>query len=669
LMRMNSDAASDAFRPDLPAGCDRFTHADMDSIAAGDHDEDMASAMASHLADCEFCRQRFDEILRRPFPGVAAPLEGFAGLDPDEKSARLAARLRPRYPRPRDFEPGDVIGPYEILDRVGKGGSSVVYECLDHRMGRRVAVKVLVHQSFDESRMARLEREARTLAQLDHPGIVRAYEIDTCYEPPFIVMELVTGGSSQNLLADGPMPPLLAARAIADVAEALHDAHMRGIVHRDIKPSNLLVVDSPLAGITPASDAPRLKITDFGLARDLKSESGLTSTGAILGTPAYMSPEQTRGGEIGLRSDIYSLGAVLYEFLIGRPPLAGGSAVETLRMIQDEEPVTPRAILPIIPVDLETICLKCLRKKPEERYGSARELAEDLNRFLEGRPIMARPLEIHQKLWRWARRNRSLAVALGCSALLATALTAASVRFAIVQGRLRREADANAARAETNAKRLAATAQELLIESDQTRNFMFTGIQNLEEIARNLANVTDEEQARSLSEKARTLNDAAVERYLTRTSVKGGNLKGEKLETLFRDGHNLIIFGVKDQGLQVLDRIRKMALASRPGDPDFERLRKLGTLSDYAIARERTSLGQKESALDSLIEAWQRFGFDPGEPGLHFEDIYLRKIVLDEILKLTAGDEPAISKLTAADRARIEAESNRLAELQKESNP
>lgn len=648
-----------------PDECDTYAYAELEAIIDGRSTEDEAEELSVHLAECADCRARIDVLLARL---NAMTPKSVVRLEDDETAGAgqaFRARIQPVYPRFRILGPGDSIGRFEISKVLGKGGTSIVYECLDHRMCRRVAVKVLNRNAFDDTNLARLEREARSLAQLNHPGIVRAFEIHTQHDPPFIVLEMVGGGTAQDLLKDGPLPYLDAARLIADLAEAVHQAHERGILHRDIKPSNLLIEDRDWLDVKPRIRTKRLRISDFGLARPLSDSSVLTSTNAIVGTPAYMSPEQTLGREtqIGAASDIYSLGVVLYEFLIGRPPLVADTALRSMQRTQEEEPLAPRSIMKIIPVDLETICLKCLRKKPEERYSSAMDLAFDLRKFLDGRPIVARPVGKIEKVCRWINRNRSLSAALAASAILAVGLIAVTVRFAIVQKKLRIEADSNAAKARLNADRFESTAKEMLIESDRTRNFMFTGIQNLDSIARELSDVRNHEDAVRLSEKAKSLNTAAVRKYVSRTGIADGNPKGEKIDMIFRDGRNLIILGMKEIGVEQFDRIKKLAHASRPDDPDYDRLQKFGTLIALIMADEIATDEKPDEALRHLLEAWLNLGFPEDPSGVDREFLYVRKMLLDRLLESAKHDHAPPERLSAEQKSRIEIESRMIEKL------
>jgi predicted Ser/Thr protein kinase len=304
------------------------------------------------------------------------------------------------------------LGDYELLEEVARGGMGVVYLARQMSLGRNVAVKMILHGVLaGDTAIARFKAEAAAAAGLSHPNIVAIHEIGEHQGRHFFSMEFVTGRTLAELVRDGPLPTRVAAGYLERVAAAVHYAHERGVLHRDLKPSNIII---------DGQDRPR--VTDFGLAKRFGSDSDLTLTGQVVGTPAYMSPEQAGGtnyGTVDARSDVYSLGAVLYHLVCGLAPFSGESATQILRKVADLEPVAPRLLNPGLPRDLETICLKCLAKEPSRRYGSALELADDLGRFLNGRPILARPASRVEKLWRWAGRQPALAAALvGCVVIL-----------------------------------------------------------------------------------------------------------------------------------------------------------------------------------------------------------------------------------------------------------
>jgi hypothetical protein len=311
---------------------------------------------------------------------------------------------------------------YRILGELGRGGMGVVYQAWQESLDRPVALKVILageHAGPEERR--RFQTEAEAAARLQHPNIVQVYEVGEHLRRPFFSMELVEGTSLADQ-AGGELPtPRAAAALIAALARAVDHAHRRGIVHRDLKPANVL--------LTPDGTP---KITDFGLAKRLDRGDSQTQSGAILGTPAYMAPEQAAGKtkEIGPAADLYALGTLLYEQLAGRPPFRADTPLETLQRVVSEEPAPPRRERPAVPADLEAICLQCLRKEPARRYASARELAEDLERFLQGEPVRARRPGALERLRRAAGRHREIVWAsVGAVVALALALLCGGFLF------------------------------------------------------------------------------------------------------------------------------------------------------------------------------------------------------------------------------------------------
>jgi serine/threonine-protein kinase len=290
---------------------------------------------------------------------------------------------------------------YEMEAVLGRGGMGVVYKARHPRLNRAVALKMLLAGPYaGPGELERFFREAQTVAGLRHANIVQVHEAGDVDGRPYFAMEFVEGGSLAQNLTGKPQPPRQAAALVATVAEAVHTAHQRGVVHRDLKPGNILLT----ADGTP-------KLTDFGLARQLDSAGGLTQSGAPVGTPSYMAPEQAEGKsrDIGPMVDVYALGAILYELLTGRPPFRGATAAETVQQVIHQEPAPPCRLNASVPRDLETVCLKCLQKDAQRRYPSAVALAEDLGRWQRGEPVAARPVTRVERVLRWAGRNRMAA--------------------------------------------------------------------------------------------------------------------------------------------------------------------------------------------------------------------------------------------------------------------
>lgn len=602
--------------------CPEFTLQDLVEFSEGLLPTLRHKTILNHLSYCQTCETELarlihhSQLVTKPNPKPVTDSSEFE-----------AFRARLQLPSEPDIQIdfGEFIGPFELVDKLGKGGSSTVYQCIDPYMRRRVAVKVLNPRLFDSSSLSRLELEARTLAKLDHPGIVRAYEIKPYHYPPYIVMELAAGGSSANLIKKSPLSPTLAARLVASVARAVQHAHDQGILHRDIKLSNLLVVQS----FDPDKPIPldiSLKVSDFGLARAMGTDSKISSINAIVGTPAYMSPEQSRGNqnEVGTASDIYSIGVVLYEFLIGRPPLVSDNTMLTLRMVNEVEPLSPRLIQSVIPRDLDTICMKCLRKDPAERYGSAKELADDLDRFLDNRSILARPIAPVLKLFRWCNRNKALAASLFGILTLLTLLFVMSITFAIVQRDLRKKVEVSATLYKN-------AATEAGLDNDAFRTLLFSSVDMLSKFAEELDNVQNHRDAVLLSTKTKDLNRLLINSYLKRPYLQK-ELTGDMVDVHFRDAMALRNAGFLDQSITMLNRICDLAYQAKPGDKDYLRLISAGNRSAQSIGKMLIDQQRRDEARAVMHKAWKAMPFDPDMPGLVALNLFERKSLLTTLL-------------------------------------
>ena len=300
------------------------------------------------------------------------------------------------------------FGDYELLEEIARGGMGVVYKARQLSLNRIVALKMILAGQFaSEADVQRFHAEAKAAANLQHPGIVAIHEVGVYEDQHYFSMDYIQGQSLSDLLSHGPLPPAEAAGLVRTVAEAVHYAHQHGVIHRDLKPANVLL-----------DEQGHPRVTDFGLAKLVTAKESLTATGAVMGTPGYMPPEQASGGkQVGPAADVYSLGATLYALVTGRPPFRAGADLDALLLVLEGEPIPPRRLNRAVDRNLETICLKCLEKDPRRRYGSALEMAEDLGRYLDGDPIVARPLGPWGRLNRWARRCPALAATLVALAL------------------------------------------------------------------------------------------------------------------------------------------------------------------------------------------------------------------------------------------------------------
>lgn len=315
-------------------------------------------------------------------------------VEPDQKTIDGLVIPRRSYQKIPGLPPA--FGPYRLSEPLGFGGMSVVYRAEHLELKRDVALKILDSTAIDA--VSRIQAEAQMIAGLKHPHIVQVFDTGTVVDRPYLALELMDAGSLDDLLTEQVLPARKAADVLLKIAEATSVAHQEGVIHRDLKPANVLI---------SADHEP--KLADFGLARNMNSQSQ-TMSGALLGTPGYMSPEQTTGGEPTVAMDVYGLGGILYACLTGRPPFRGASVPDTLTMIRHVDPVPVRQLVPSIPVDLESICLKCLQKSAADRYPTAQHLADDLKAFLDGRTVVARPTTRLQKVSRWCRRNPPVAL-------------------------------------------------------------------------------------------------------------------------------------------------------------------------------------------------------------------------------------------------------------------
>lgn len=432
-----------------------LTTGQLQDYLAGELAESEVHPIEAHLQECSVCRHAVCAVL--PLANdesespVAEPMDlALSSLDSESRRELLAiAAFQQAVPASRVAAaytakpPGSLPPRYTPVRFLGAGGMGEVWEVFDSLVGRSLAVKFLAPHTAGVQSLQRFLKEASLLGRLGHRGIMQIHEVVTESAAPAILMELVSGPSLQVFLAGHVASERAAAAFVSELCEAVQHAHDQQIVHRDLKPSNILLRPGPNAVDTPLSrdlSAWQPVLTDFGTARMLGDQT-ITVAGQLVGTPAYMAPEQAGGGnDSGTAVDIYGLGVILYELLTGRPPFLADSPVVLLELVKNGEPSSPRLLRPDLARDLENICLKCLSVAPSDRYQSADLLRQDLQAFLDGRPVTARQLSWPVRTFRWCRRNRRLAMLLSALAGTLLMISAQSVYFGVTQRNLREQA-------------------------------------------------------------------------------------------------------------------------------------------------------------------------------------------------------------------------------------
>ena len=418
------------------------------ALSLGQLNEADLVELTAHLGDCLECCRRIDQLasddrlvsrLRQSAAGVQKVVITAAG---QRSAVRALRQSREPTSATRSRDPEAVpavlsaapkqVGDYDILAEVGRGGMGVVYKARHRGLHRLAALKMVLAGEFaSPTQELRFRLEAELAARVQHPNIVQVYEIGSYEGRPFLALEWVEGGSLANRLDGKPWPAGEAAALIETLARAIDVAHNQGVVHRDLKPANILLQDdrggtsngdgtsSGSEFIPHPSSLILPKITDFGLAQPIEGGQTMTQSGFLVGTPGYMAPEQASGKRalVGPATDIHALGVMLYQLLTGQLPFQRDSTLELLRAVTFDEPARPRRLEPRLPRDLEAITLHCLEKEPSRRYPSALELAEDLERFRDGKQVVARPVGAVARLARAGRRRPLVALLLALLAV------------------------------------------------------------------------------------------------------------------------------------------------------------------------------------------------------------------------------------------------------------
>ena len=562
-------------------------------------------------------RARFTE-----HPDVVAA--AFAVFEPGAKTLvapdglARSAILTDRLTQPGEVLPNAELGPaaldalreagYEILGELGRGGMGVVYLAHKVALNRRCALKmILAGGHAGKAALTRFRAEAEAIARLQHPDIVQIYHVGEVNGLPYLELEYLPGGSLDRLLDGVPWPPSTAAKLVETLARAIAEAHHQGIIHRDLKPANILLD----AGRRP-------KVADFGLAKVLGSDDGLTKTQTILGSPSYMAPEQAEGNSrgVGATTDVYALGAIFYELLTGRPPFRAATALETLALVRETDPVPPSRFQPGLPRAAEIICLKCLEKTPGRRYPTAEALAEDLGRFLAGESILAQAAPPWQLAWRWTRRRPTVAAALGVSVAALVVILGAGVYY---NARLREAAQnaRSAARSAVAQRNLALSAYDQLVFDVQERlgvsaatrparrALLNTAIQGLDQIAK-----STEGAAPDLSRAVAHAKLGAIYREvgLAAEAHRQLDLARELAERLAAASPPIL--PPPNASRDALAGIGGLSVEAGHPDAALKPLRKVVALSERIADREPNRPGVRRGLIDAYLQLGRAYGFN-----------------------------------------------------------
>lgn len=645
----------------------------LESWLLGRLSNDEAEPLEMHVLECPVCGRRADALPARDefiddlrvgsvatemteMPEVGRVIRRLTQLPRTDTPSSGTATAVPSLASEDGFldppqGPGEIgrIRAFSVVKVLGHGGMGVVYQAWQSRPRRLVALKA----GRTRLRLARQHNEPEIVARLQHPHIIPVYEVGEHYGVPYFTMEFMEGGSLAQRLAAAALAPRDAAELVRTLASTVDYAHQQGVVHRDLKPSNVLLTRQGVP-----------KIGDFGLAKELNpsGEPGAqTETGALLGTPSYMAPEQTQGGPDGSGPavDIHALGAILYECLTGRPPYKAPSVVETIDQVRNGEPLAPSRLVPKLPRDLQTICLKCLQKDPRKRYATARDLADDLGRFLRGEPIVARATSALERAWKWTRRRPLVATLAGLCLASVIGLIVAAVLY---EHRLRGELDntdralglaqAEGARADANYREAGETVRRMLFRTGDPR---YAAVPRLQELRRQQV-----EDALAFYERiaAQQSEDPAVQADVAWGCVEAGKLhlmlgRTTQGHASLRRAIDLTTLLAQDRPDDVrLKMLRADALVSYvgPQDDDALRLQEEGVaLLTQLVQNHPTTLGARSQLADGLINLGAgymlRGRFEEALP------VLVRSVELSAIL---AGEESTdIARSRRLARARI----------------
>lgn len=507
---------------------------------------------------------------------------------------------------------------YQILHKLGQGGMGSVYLAIDNKLGRQVAIKVISHAALDSKKsLDRFNSEIQTVAGLKHPNIAQLYSAGEKDGIPWFVMEFVDGETLDQQIGTSPLEPKAAATLIRKLAEAMDYCHRQGIVHRDLKPSNILM---------DTESVP--KIADFGLAKALEDDNSTTRTGEIVGTPSYMAPEQASGStrQIGPPTDVYGLGAIFYHALTGRTPFAAPTALKTIAQVISDEPISPRKLQQGVPRDLDTICLKCLEKKPERRYGSAQELADDLTRYLNEQPILARPVSQFERVVKWSRRRPALAALIAILAIgIPAAFAGLSYYTKQLDTMLKRETAALTAKKEELEKsaRLADNGSELsnwLLGEHLSNLGQINGATRERNRLVNRVREYLDVSIDDMPQEAKFVRRHALSYYQLGASLsrsRGSNVEPDQLEALIESLPNSVRLAMQSAGqneqqsqktelaMSLLEKsieLYDQSLKLEPGDLRSKHLKVQAILDLFDV---QIALGADEKAAESLAAARQ----------------------------------------------------------------